>query len=508
MSSHAPWSTNEPPTTEVKSACASSYSSPKTSFRELEPDASGPDEVVIAVMGATGSGKTTFINTASGSALRVGSGLMSCTSAVQASKPFPFDGRTIRLIDTPGFDDTTRTDTDVLTMIAAFLSSTYQHGVKLSGVIYIHRISDFRMGGTSTRNFRMFRELCGDPTLRNVVIVTNMWGEVSLDVGQAREEELKNRDIFFKPVLGKGAQMKRHDNTFDSACTIMRCIAFKASLALRIQRELVDEEKDITETAAGAELCRELHEQAMRYKAEQRQLQDEMKKGIFSSFFNSSFALKAYPQALRQKDEQGREELEEATAQLNRDMMRVQNESQRLASSYAEEKERLEKRMQDLEATSRLEIERQAVEHERRMDEVTDRLRRTQEMDSIERMQLKATVQRLQQQHAEAARRPSRRGLFASIGDIDFTYLSAATCIVIHQCKEFAGSRFGAYCIGQLCIHIAASLVGDTREVKLCKEYPPLLAQVTDLMDRGLYLFLVLRREVNEEKERHFKLQA
>ncbi|KAG9224604.1 hypothetical protein CCMSSC00406_0002245 [Pleurotus cornucopiae] len=154
----------------------------------------------------------------------------------------------------------------------------------------------------------MFRELCGDSTLRKVVIVTNMWGEVSLNMGEAREEELKTRDIFFKPVLGKGAQMKRHDNTFDSACTIMRCIAFKDPLALRIQRELVDEKKDITEAAAGAELGREFHEQAMRYKAEQRKLQDEMKQGIFRSFFNSTFALKVKPQALRQKDEQAREE--------------------------------------------------------------------------------------------------------------------------------------------------------------------------------------------------------
>ncbi|KAF4597537.1 hypothetical protein EYR40_007999 [Pleurotus pulmonarius] len=311
---------------------------------------------------------------ASGSTLRVGSGLMSCTNAVQASRPFPLDGRTVRLIDTPGFDDTTRTGTDVLTMIAAFLSSTYQHGVKLSGVIYIHRISDFRMGGTSTRNFRMFRELCGDTTLRNVVIVTNMWGEVSLDVGEAREEELKTRDIFFKPVLDKGAQMKRHENTFNSACAIMRCIAFKAPLALRIQRELVDEKKDITETAAGAELGRELHEQAMRYKAEQRKLQEEMN------------------EALRQRDEQAREELEQATAQLNQDMMRVQNESHRLAASYAEEKERFQRRMQDLEMMARQEIERQAAEHTRRMDEVNERLMRTREAESREKESEKAVL--------------------------------------------------------------------------------------------------------------------
>ena len=95
--------------------------------------------------------------------------------------------------------------------------------------------------------------------------------------------------------------------------------------------------------------------------------------------------------------------------------MRVQSESQRLASSYAEEKDRLERRMQDLEATSRLEIERQAAEYNRRVDEVNDKLRRTQEADTVERMQLNATVQRLQQQYAEATRPQSRHGFFCSI---------------------------------------------------------------------------------------------
>jgi len=45
----------------------------------------------------------------------------------------------------------------------------------------------------------MFRELCGDSTLKNVILVTNMWGDVSGSVGEARERELARE--FFKPVL-------------------------------------------------------------------------------------------------------------------------------------------------------------------------------------------------------------------------------------------------------------------------------------------------------------------
>ena len=93
-------------------------------------------------MGTPGSGKSTvrrvrspivtrnspgrlqFINLASGSNLRVGMGLESCTAEVQLSDEFIFDSRRVVLIDTPGFDDTSKSDTEILQIIAAFLTTT------------------------------------------------------------------------------------------------------------------------------------------------------------------------------------------------------------------------------------------------------------------------------------------------------------------------------------------------------------------------------------------------
>lgn len=91
------------------------------------------------VMGPTGVGKTTvserphwpppiilrinqFINDASGSQLRVGIGLESQTYAVELSKQFSLEKSQVTLIDTPGFDDTTRSDAEVLKAIAEFLA--------------------------------------------------------------------------------------------------------------------------------------------------------------------------------------------------------------------------------------------------------------------------------------------------------------------------------------------------------------------------------------------------
>ena len=51
-------------------------------------------------------------------------GLESSTTGVKLADEFTLDGRTVTLIDTPGFDDTSRSDADILKMIAAFLATT------------------------------------------------------------------------------------------------------------------------------------------------------------------------------------------------------------------------------------------------------------------------------------------------------------------------------------------------------------------------------------------------
>lgn len=56
--------------------------------------------------------------------MSVGMGLQSCTVNVQTSNTFQLFGRSVTLVDTPGFDDTTVSDTDILKRIAIYLSTT------------------------------------------------------------------------------------------------------------------------------------------------------------------------------------------------------------------------------------------------------------------------------------------------------------------------------------------------------------------------------------------------
>jgi predicted GTPase len=53
----------------------------------------------------------------------VSNNLGSCTQEVLVAPDFSLDGRTVKLIDTPGFDDTDRSDAEIVQIIAAFLET-------------------------------------------------------------------------------------------------------------------------------------------------------------------------------------------------------------------------------------------------------------------------------------------------------------------------------------------------------------------------------------------------
>lgn len=48
----------------------------------------------------------------------------SCTAEVRLSDEFTLDGKTVTLVDTPGFDDTKNSDAEILKIIAAFFAAT------------------------------------------------------------------------------------------------------------------------------------------------------------------------------------------------------------------------------------------------------------------------------------------------------------------------------------------------------------------------------------------------
>jgi hypothetical protein len=268
----------------------------------------------------------------------------------------------------------------------------YEHGYKLTGVIYIHRISDIRFTGIAGRNFKMFRELCGDSTLKNVILVTNMWGDVPQDVGEAREEELTTN--FFKSALDKGAQLARNHNTIQSVHDIIRRIIKNRPAVLQIQRELVDEGKNITDTAAGEAINKELSEYIRRHRAEMKALQEEM------------------AQALKDKDEETRQELEEETRKLQAQIDRAKTDSASMASRYEEEKRRMEETIRQVQEQAREEMERAEAAQKQQINDLNSRFEASTNASAAEREAMQQRINQLQHQ----VNNPPRRRL----GFMDF----------------------------------------------------------------------------------------
>ena len=81
----------------------------------------------ISVANSTSLYQSQFIKLATDFDTAVGHTLESCTSAiniVKLSVPELADGDVV-FVDTPGFDDTHKSDSDILKMVADWLKSTY-----------------------------------------------------------------------------------------------------------------------------------------------------------------------------------------------------------------------------------------------------------------------------------------------------------------------------------------------------------------------------------------------
>ena len=178
------------------------------------------------------------------------------------------------------------------------------------------------MGGASRKNFSMFRSLCGDETLKNVVVVTTMWGDVLPEKGASREEQLKAEEKFFKPAIDNGAKMVRHDNTPERAKEIIWDIVQSNSAEpLCIQKELVNEGKNIIETSVGQQLDRNLVTKIEGYETELQRLRRAL-------------------EAQEQQNEANRKELQEERDKTEAAMETIKELRQSFPQDYEKERDK------------------------------------------------------------------------------------------------------------------------------------------------------------------------
>lgn len=236
------------------------------------------------------------------------------TSKVDVYKCDYAPGTSFYLVDTPGFNDTSRTDKQVLQNITEWLGTTYEQGVKLNGIVYFHPISDRRMTGSARKNLLMFSKLCGEEALSKIILATTMWENVDPADGALREKQLTETRDFWGFMCEKGSRILRHYNNKKSAMKILKIFADNKmqKVTLDVQRELVEGRKTLNETRVGKELDSAFATEREKLKQELKQLEGELKETIKGQ--NEEMA-----ELIRESQQEVRREMEEQIRQLQRD---------------------------------------------------------------------------------------------------------------------------------------------------------------------------------------------
>ena len=236
------------------------------------------EKILIAVMGVTGAGKSTFIRTVTGREdVVVGDGLQSCTHTV-TEYDMTVNGVSFTLVDVPGFNDTNIPDSEILNSIVMWLSKSYSESRKLSGILYLHKISENRMYGSAMDNLMIFRTLCGENFYKNIVLTTTHWsGDTPTAREVAREAELTETSEFWGLMTRRGSQMRRYLGTRQSALDILNLVVNFPPNNVRIQEEIVDEGKNINETATGKLMNEKLEAIRAQFEKKLRETQETLK---------------------------------------------------------------------------------------------------------------------------------------------------------------------------------------------------------------------------------------
>ncbi|MCJ1431797.1 hypothetical protein MMC27_001152 [Xylographa pallens] len=216
---------------------------------------------LIAVMGPTGSGKSSFVRAITGcESVRIGRGLHSETTKVSMYDT-TINSTCFTLIDTPGFDDTEISDHDVLGIIADWLHERYEAGQLLTGIFYLQPITKNRAEEHTPHQY--------------VLESGKRRGR-----GPPREGDVGD-DGFLEVKKEQGAKTERMARDYDRFKTALSAMAGKSCISLQIQEELHDG-KTLQETMAALSIdaeARKMREEHERKLEESRiQAQEELSK--------------------------------------------------------------------------------------------------------------------------------------------------------------------------------------------------------------------------------------
>jgi len=144
------------------------------------------------------------------------------------------------------------------------MSSFYKNGKLLSGVIYLHRITNICMDSSPIKYVKMFKRLCGPDAPKNVLLTTAQWSSINPAQGESRERELRDGG-FWGGLIAEGASVARFMGTRESGL------------------ELIDwcmRNKPMAQTNVGESINEKFISLQQKYQKEPGHLETEIRKAI------------------------------------------------------------------------------------------------------------------------------------------------------------------------------------------------------------------------------------
>ncbi|KAF5671394.1 hypothetical protein FDENT_10933 [Fusarium denticulatum] len=343
-------------------------------------------------MGITGSGKSTFISQLVEQEVPVGHGLRSLTAVTGAYQyHHPVYGN--------------------------ILSGSYKRGTLLTGVVYLHKITDNRLNGSSIRSINMLKKLCGDDAYKHVVLTTSMWGGGENDEAKVRREtELQADDGFWGTMQSGGNKVMRWKNNKLSASAIvehlLECRQIRGLPTLQIQKELVEENRDLEDTSAGQEVLKELLEARKKMSQDVQDLKKEHHNALRLKDYELAEKLRKEKQEMQsklQKTEEAQRAMRADLEQLLREKTEeFQITQKRLHDQVAEADKLAVKRDEQLKKLNE-DLAQAEVSYQDLRREFSEDLKKINERDVKRARELSECQENLKEQYEQDKRDSLRR---------------------------------------------------------------------------------------------------
>jgi hypothetical protein len=277
------------------------------------------------------------------------------------SYQFSHRGKIITLVDTPGFDDSNISDSEILMKLLGWLKETQEGEQKLSGILYLHRIDSPRMQGSALRNFGTFKQLCGEEFYKNMMFGTTCWDLVeAMTIGEERETQLREKGEFWHALLQKGSEIVRIPREQDLARDVIFHLASKDPAFLKSQVEMSAMGLPLDEVSA----TKTINEELEKVKAANERIRCQEEENFL--------------RLQREREEKARAEQEKARLQHDLMLREQEAERQRTLQAQREAQVKREKEMKELEEQMRRIRIQEAVQRENERKREQKRLDYTQ----------------------------------------------------------------------------------------------------------------------------------